>query len=105
MTSYLEGKLLSKDHCENMTRAVQLLMHILSRRQESLDHACGEAANQEFHNNLQSLLRTLSATATAVPSLEGLKDEVWKLRAWAARTVEVCLLFNDCISLLTSYVL
>ncbi|KAJ2927078.1 hypothetical protein H1R20_g10007, partial [Candolleomyces eurysporus] len=89
MTSYLDGKLLSKDHCQNMTRAVQLSTHILLRRQKSLDHiSSGEAADKEFHDNLRPLLRTLSAAVIAVPSLEDLKDDVWKLRMLAARTVQ-----------------
>ncbi|RXW20259.1 hypothetical protein EST38_g5607 [Candolleomyces aberdarensis] len=88
LTSYLDGKLRSKDHCQNMTRAVQLLTRILLRREKSLDHSGDGAANQEFHDNPRSLLRPLSAAVTAAPSLEGLKDDVWNLRMLAAQTVQ-----------------
>ncbi|RXW18189.1 hypothetical protein EST38_g7680 [Candolleomyces aberdarensis] len=104
LTSYLDGKLRSKDHCQNMTRAVQLLTRILLRRQNSLDHIGGGAANQEFHDNPRSLLRTLSAVVTAAPSLEGLKDDVWKLRMLAARTVQdIHESFNDNPRILRDY--
>ncbi|KAJ2927122.1 hypothetical protein H1R20_g10030, partial [Candolleomyces eurysporus] len=83
ITSYLDGKLLSKDHCQNMTRAVQLSTRILSRRARSLNRGAA------FHDNFRSLLHTLSAVVIAVPSLEGLKDDVWKLRmALGARTIQ-----------------